>query len=58
VKKAIKESKEEIIHVRCTAQQKEALESIAARDGLGVSTWLLSTGLRAAREQKAEEEKR
>lgn len=47
-----KVAKEEVINVRMTAQQKATLEAIAAIDGLGVSTWLLTTGLRAAQERQ------
>jgi hypothetical protein len=52
--KNAKAPKEEIISVRCTSQQKVALEAIAAREGLGVSTWLLHVGLRVVQERKAE----
>jgi uncharacterized protein (DUF1778 family) len=46
--------KEDHINVRCTAQQKAAIEKAAKLDGVGASTWLLQLGLRAAREQAAE----
>jgi len=45
-------NKEETISVRCTTQQKEMLEKIAAREGLGLSTWLLRLGLVEAQEKK------
>ena len=48
-KKNVKLLKENVINVRCTDQQKSAIESAASRDGLGASTWLLQLGLRAAR---------
>jgi len=51
-KKPTKETKEEVVNVRLTTKQKEALEAIASREGLGVSTWLLHTGLRVAEERK------
>jgi uncharacterized protein (DUF1778 family) len=38
------------INVRCSGQQKAMIEKAAKRDGVGASTWLLITGLRAARE--------
>jgi uncharacterized protein (DUF1778 family) len=44
--------KEDHINVRCTAQQKDAIEKAAKLDGLGASTWLLQLGLRAARESE------
>lgn len=44
-KKDAKEQKEKIINVRCTEQQKERLETIAANEGLGVSTWILRAAL-------------
>ena len=44
-KKNIREPKEEIVNVRCTTRQKAALEAAAAKEGLGLSTWLLQAGL-------------
>jgi uncharacterized protein (DUF1778 family) len=44
--------KEHNINVRCTEEQKGLLEEIASREGLGVSTWLLHMGLRAAQERR------
>jgi hypothetical protein len=38
--------KEEAIRVRVTADQKRALADRAAREGLDVSAWLRSLGLR------------
>ena len=52
-KKNAKESKDAIVNVRCTSKQKSALEAVAAREGLGVSTWLLHVGLLAAQERQA-----
>jgi hypothetical protein len=40
--------KEEVIKVRVTIEQKTTLTEAASRDGLEVSTWLRSLGLRAA----------
>ena len=42
--------KEVSIHLRATEEQKEILTRAAERAGLGVSSWLLMLGLRAARE--------
>lgn len=39
--------KNKVINVKLTKDQKSALEQIAASEGMGVSTWLLQTGLRA-----------
>ena len=52
-KKSVKAQKEHNINVRCTEQQKVLLEEIASREGLGVSTWLLHVGLRAAQDRQA-----
>jgi uncharacterized protein (DUF1778 family) len=41
--------KEVSIHLRVTGEQKEKLTEAATRAGLGVSSWLLLLGLRAAR---------
>jgi uncharacterized protein (DUF1778 family) len=48
-RKAIR--KEETIHVRVTSEQKEILTAAAECEGLGVSTWLLTVGLREARNE-------
>lgn len=53
MKKSKKLSKEEVIGVRCTAEQKKVLEAVAAREGLGASTWLLHVGLREAQSRVA-----
>jgi hypothetical protein len=53
-KKNVKMAKEEVVNVRMTARQKETLEAVATRQGLGVSTWLLHVGLlRAEQEGKS-----
>jgi uncharacterized protein (DUF1778 family) len=44
--------KEESIHIRVTTEQKQALTEAAERAGLGVSSWLLAVGLRAAQERQ------
>jgi uncharacterized protein (DUF1778 family) len=36
------------IQVRVTLEQKKTLADAATKAGLGVSTWLLTTGLKAA----------
>jgi uncharacterized protein (DUF1778 family) len=41
--------KEQQIHVRVTAEQKEQLAEAAGRVGLGVSSWMLSVALREAK---------
>lgn len=40
--------KEESIHIRLTMEQKDALTEAATKAGLGLSTWLLTLGLRNA----------
>lgn len=52
-KKNTKVAKEAVVNIRCTAQQKLRLETVATRDGLGVSTWLLHVGLLAAEQREA-----
>jgi uncharacterized protein (DUF1778 family) len=44
--------KEEQIHVRVTAEQKEQLAEAAGRVGLGVSSWMLSVALREAKKSE------
>jgi uncharacterized protein (DUF1778 family) len=39
--------KEKVINVRCTEHQKMALEAIAARRGVGLSTWILQAAMMA-----------
>jgi|GEM_PF-1359384 len=51
-KKNVRLLKEHVINVRCTEPQREILESVAAREGLGLSTWLLHVGLRVAQERQ------
>ncbi len=43
------------IQVRVTAEQKKILGEAATKAGLGLSSWLLTTGLKAATEPKARE---
>jgi hypothetical protein len=40
--------KEEVIKIRVTTDQKATLTEAASRDGLDVSSWLRSLGLRVA----------
>jgi uncharacterized protein (DUF1778 family) len=42
--------KEDQIRLRVTAEQKTTLTEAAEKAGLGVSSWLLTLGLREARE--------
>jgi uncharacterized protein (DUF1778 family) len=57
-KKNVRVPKEEVINVRMTKQQKETLDTAAAREGLGLSPWLLQAGLLKAAQQRAAEERR
>jgi uncharacterized protein (DUF1778 family) len=41
--------KDEVLQLRLTLEQKEALTKAASAEGLAVSSWLLSVGLKAAR---------
>jgi uncharacterized protein (DUF1778 family) len=54
-KKSVREAKEEVFNVRCTTKQKEALDAVAASEGLGLSSWVLRAALLAA---EAKEERR
>ena len=45
-RKAAAERKAANVHVRLTEKQKDAIETVAARHGLGVSSWLLMIALR------------
>lgn len=51
-KKNEKSPKSVVVNVRCTPQQKAALVSVAAKEGLGVSTWVLHVSLLAAQDRK------
>ena len=53
----VKIAKEKVINVRCTSQQQTLMRAAAAREGLGLSTWLLRLGLVAV-DQRAQEERR
>ena len=44
--------KEAVIPVRLTKEQKAILVAAAEKKGLGVSTWLLTLGLREAEDDK------
>ena len=52
-KKNTKTPKEEVFNVRCTKKQKAALETVAAREGLGLSTWVLQAALVTAEAKEA-----
>lgn len=52
MKKNVKKPKDEVINVRCTAEQKAELERVAAQKGVGVSTWLLLLGLTDSQERR------
>lgn len=43
--------KDEVVRLRVSAAQKETLTEAAQRDGLALSAWLLSLGMRAARRE-------
>jgi uncharacterized protein (DUF1778 family) len=43
-----RERKDEVVRMRVTADQKQALEDAASRAGLEVSQWLRQLALRAA----------
>lgn len=47
-RKPTQDRKEERIMIRVTEEQKRTLTKAAEREGLDVSTWLRSLGLRAA----------
>ena len=53
-KKNVREAKEEVINVRCTKRQKAALEAVAAREGLGLSTWILQAALLTAQPREGQ----
>jgi uncharacterized protein (DUF1778 family) len=42
--------KEEMVPIRMTTEQKETLASAAQAAGMGLSTWLLSLGLKAVKD--------
>lgn len=50
-KKNTRTTKDEVINVRCLATHKKMFETAAAREGLGVSTWLARLGLLAVEER-------
>ncbi len=43
-----KPRKDDVVRMRVTVEQKQALENAAAREGLDVSAWLRQLALRAA----------
>jgi uncharacterized protein (DUF1778 family) len=54
-KRRKKVRKDTSIQIRVTAEQKKILGDAATKAGLGLSSWLLTTGLKAAAEPKARE---
>ncbi|KKL97659.1 hypothetical protein LCGC14_1832340 [marine sediment metagenome] len=58
LKQSSRDRKTEVISIKCTEQQKAALEVVAAREGLGLSTWVLRLGLVTAQKLEAEERQR
>ncbi len=53
-KKKVRAPKDEVINVRLTKQQKVELDAAAAREGLGLSTWLLRLGLLLVAQERNE----
>lgn len=49
----VRKPKEEVVNVRLTSEQKAQLESVAASEGLGLSTWILHVSLLAAKDRQA-----
>ena len=47
-KRPAKGTKDDVVRMRVTAEQKQALMDAAARDGLELSAWLRQLALRAA----------
>lgn len=47
-KRRKKTRKDISIHIRVTAEQRKVLKDAADKNGLGLSTYLLTTGLKAA----------
>ena len=47
-KQAVKGTKDDVVRMRVTGEQKQALTDAAARDGLELSAWLRQLALRAA----------
>jgi uncharacterized protein (DUF1778 family) len=45
---AVKALKDDVVRLRISAEQKQALTVAAARDGLDLSAWLRQLALRAA----------
>ncbi len=43
--------KNAVVAIRCTRQQRDAIETAAAREGLAVSSWLLRIGLVTAQQR-------
>jgi uncharacterized protein (DUF1778 family) len=56
-KQNTRDPKEEVVNVRLTTKQKAALDAAAAREGLGLSTWLLRLGIIAAAASEERQER-
>ncbi len=58
-RKAVKAVKAANVHIRVSAEQKEAIAAAASKSGMTVSTWLLHTALQALKraDEGAEGEK-
>ena len=54
MKKKTKEAKEKVVNIRCTKRQKSTLEAVAAREGVGLSTWILQAALITAEAKEAQ----
>lgn len=53
VKRRKEVRKDQSVLVRLTVEQKEILTAAATRVGLGLSTWILTTALKAAQDRTA-----
>ena len=51
-RKPVRELKQDLIQIRVTAEQREALREAADRAGLDLSSWMRMVGLTAANDQK------
>jgi uncharacterized protein (DUF1778 family) len=47
-KRSVKVTKDDVVRMRVTIEQKQALTNAAAREGLELSAWLRQLALRAA----------
>jgi len=51
-RKAAEDRRDANIHIRLNERQKEAIEALASRHGLGVSSWLLMIALREVEDRR------